>query len=716
MFRLRTVLLMLVSLVSICAAQEADFQKLAPVLREFRTASGSSELSIRLTSNSFQLLRRVETVLSGNEAKKSLPKEASFATLKISQEGNWIEHTVDQDTKIDEPLTANGSPDLSREWKKFSKVALGSFDRAAWPHFVEFALANGLCGIEETRYKEGSFFTLSFSSVLPAQIDAGGKALALNTRFGSVMRLSPKYPPRVGDKGFVILLHDPHENVAGRFQALTGLRSLISGNPSVPFRFLVEGAYRGPSRDVGFSGLDTAIRPGTDTSAAVVHSLLSRYLINTPMAYRLLYDRKISARAIDNNELLAYPSPRPMRSRAQQADSLSKISDALDKTKLPKAVANSKSAMQDVLNLAFVYLTADLNEAPDTTLVDYFGTMAELYKSIAKMGRIFGQAGFKLSPADLQALASDANGCKDEATIYKKATERNKTMAPLIIEAAMSVSNQVPIAFIGNYHTHGIVAELEEASIGYVVLEPRPRITASEAENRAFAKANHSNSRPTYLSTVPLDMGVTAPTKIEVKTSYEPKIAVKIPQIRRRQLATQAEFKAIPDSTINVKKLTAAADTNGAFASVRIASGGNMPPPPDNFRGTFAYFEPGDRPGREARFVVTDPTDKRWSGEDRYEFLSIALFDASESSHEVTPGTNIVFYPDPISNRLFFTFYEPTSKRIYCFEGDPQRAASLVPTPIGDSKGEQNIRMQIVEVIPMGQQEAQKWLSEFLRT
>src|SRR5260370_17855748 len=131
MFRLRTVLLMLVSLVSICAAQEADFQKLAPVLREFRTASGSSELSIRLTSNSFQLLRRVETVLSGNEAKKSLPKEASFATLKISQEGNCIEHTVDQDTKIDDPLTANGSPDLSREWKKFSKVALGSFGRAA---------------------------------------------------------------------------------------------------------------------------------------------------------------------------------------------------------------------------------------------------------------------------------------------------------------------------------------------------------------------------------------------------------------------------------------------------------------------------------------------------------------------------------------------------------------------------------------------------------
>jgi oxalate decarboxylase len=105
----------------------------------------------------------------------------------------------------------------------------------------------------------------------------------------------------------VILLHDPHENVAGRFQTLTGLRSLISGNPTVPFRFLVEGAYKGPSRDVGFSGLDSAIKQGADTSPAVVQSLLGRYLINTPMAYRLLYDRTISTRAIDNNQLLAYP-------------------------------------------------------------------------------------------------------------------------------------------------------------------------------------------------------------------------------------------------------------------------------------------------------------------------------------------------------------------------------------------------------------------------
>jgi hypothetical protein len=716
MFRLRVVAVLVASLAALCFADEVGFQKLGPALNEFRAGS-ANEISIRFTSSTFQVMRLTETALSGDQAKQLLPKKPSFPTLKISQEGNWIEHTVDQDTSIDEPLTANGAPDASREWKKLTWIALGSFDRAAWSRFVEFAIANGLCGIEETRYKGRSLFTLSFAPIIPSHIAVGGRTLVLNSRFGSVMRLSPKYPAKTGGKGFVILLHDPHENVAGRFETLTGLRSLTSANSSVSFRFLVEGAYKGTSREVGFSGLDTAIKPGADTSPAVVHSLLSRYLINTPMAYRLLYDQKISTRAIDNNDLLAYPAPRPMRSLIQQADSLTKISQALDKAKLPEGASRSKSGLQGLLNLAFVYLTADLQEAPDTTLVDYYGTLAELYKSIGKIGRLFDQAGFKLSPADLQALVSDANGCEDEAAIYKKASERNKTMAPLIIEAAMSASDQVPIAFIGSYHTHGIVAELEKASIGYVVLEPRPRITTSEAENRAFARANHSNTRPTYLSTVPLDMGLNGPTTIEVKSSFQPKIAAKIPEVRKRQLAAQAEFKAIPGATVDIKKLTTAANTNGSLASVRIASGGHMPPPPGKFGGTFAYFEPdAGGSGSGSRFIVTDPTDKRWNEGDRYEFLSVALFRIPDGSREAAVGTSIMFYPDPTSNRLFFTFYEPTSRRIYCFEGDPQRAALLVPTPIGDSKAEQNLRMQVVEVMTIHQPEAEKWLSQFSRT
>jgi hypothetical protein len=185
---------------SVSLAQDSDFQKLGPILHEFRTTAGN-ELAIRTTNDSFQVLHRVEAALSADDAKQLLPKEPSFPTLKISQEGNWIEHTIDQDTRIEEPLAANGSPDSSRQWKKVSWVAVGVFARDTWPRFVEFALENGLCGIEETRYKDSFFFAFAFSPIVPDQIDVGGRMLALDGRFASLMRLSPKYPPRAGDKG-----------------------------------------------------------------------------------------------------------------------------------------------------------------------------------------------------------------------------------------------------------------------------------------------------------------------------------------------------------------------------------------------------------------------------------------------------------------------------------------------------------------------------------
>ena len=130
-------------------------------------------------------------------------------------------------------------------------------------------------------YDNKSTFTLSFDSVLPNPLRAGTRTLQLDNKFAAQMRLSPKYPAKVGANGFVVLLHDPHDNIAGRAETLAGLRSLISANSRVPFTFLVEGAYQDP-RNIGFSGLDMLINTGSDTSTAVVYSLLNRYMINGP--------------------------------------------------------------------------------------------------------------------------------------------------------------------------------------------------------------------------------------------------------------------------------------------------------------------------------------------------------------------------------------------------------------------------------------------------
>jgi len=175
----------------------------------------------------------------------------------------------------------------------------------------------------------------------PNPLRAGTRTLQLDNKFAAQMRLSPKYPAKVGANGFVVLLHDPHDNIAGRAETLAGLRSLISANSRVPFTFLVEGAYQDP-RNIGFSGLDMLINTGSDTSTAVVYSLLNRYMINTPMAYRLLYDRKIQATAIDNNELLRYPAPRPNHTIRQQLNALTKLERAIEAPGLPKEVSGVK--------------------------------------------------------------------------------------------------------------------------------------------------------------------------------------------------------------------------------------------------------------------------------------------------------------------------------------------------------------------------------------
>ena len=126
-----------------------------------------------------------------------------------------------------------------------------------------------------------------------------------------------------------------------------------------------------------------------------------------------------------------------------------------------------------------------------------------------------------------------------------------------------------------------------------------------------------------------------------------------------------------------------------------------MPPPPGYFGKAFAFYEPGGggEPGAGPRFILSDPTDGRWKDGDRYAFMSIALFSVADRASGSSNGSRAMFYPEPDSNRLFFTFYEPKSKRVYCFEGDPQQAASIVPIPLGDTKGDQNLRAQIVKVI-----------------
>jgi len=684
--------------VSASAAEPADFKNLVSPVNDLRGGL-SGHLFVRIGTSSFRVLQLAEEDLNANQARALLPeKPAGYPALKMTRAGNWREHKVDGDTTVDEPIGADGTPDDSRRWKRGAWKAIATYNRADWPDFIEFAVNNGLSGMQERRYKGGASFALSFSPITPEHVDALGRRLTLSPAFGQQMRLSPHFPPKTGGSGFVILLHDPHENTAGRFETLSGLRSLITANSSTVFRFLVEGAYEPSSRKIGLVGLDALIKPGGPANSAIVSTLLSRYLINTPMAYRLLFDPKIDADAIDDNTLLRYPAPPPERSLSQQFTTLQNIDAAIRKG----TPSQLKRKMAESINVAADYLLANVADVSDEKLTEYYQTIGRTLRSIASDGRQLVQAGGQVSTEDLQALAADANFYEAQTDVFQKALDRNKTMAPFIIDAAKLASDRIPIAFIGNFHTTGITARLESAGIGYVVIEPRPRLISSAAEQRDFALMNHENSRPQALSAASLNMGYTAPRPPEVVQHYAPKIRAKFPELTSRRSAIQRDFAAIQDSAVDVSMLFSAADQNASLSAALISSGGNKPPPPPNFGGAFAYFEPGGgQPGPSGIpvLILSDSRDSRWKDADRYDFLRAALFRNPQESGEVTPGINLNFYSLPSSKRLFVTAYDPQSKRTYCLEGDPRKIAALVEPPIGPKGRDMDLRMPLVEII-----------------
>jgi hypothetical protein len=244
-----------------------------------------------------------------------------------------------------------------------------------------------------------------------------------------------------------------------------------------------------------------------------------------------------------------------------------------------------------------------------------------------------------------------------------------------------------------------MIPKLQAAGIGYVVIEPRLRLPATEAENHAFEQANHDDSRARYLQSVRLDMGHTNPTIAEVRETYVPRIDAKVPEIRATRAAVEREFGAMSGSAVSVERLISAMNNNGAISDVAVSPGGNQPPPPGNFSAAFAFFDPNGE--GKPRLVISDPKDGRWNGWERYNFLRNALFAAPPERPGINAETSLNFYRAAGSGILFFTAFDPKSKRTYCFEGKQEVAAAFVPA-LFPASGDRDARMQVTEIIRKG--------------
>jgi hypothetical protein len=194
-------------------ARAQDFQPLAPALQEFRSGGGG-EISVRFSATAFRVLQLKESEISSKQGRILAAKDRSFPSIKITRTGMWMVHEVSRDLTVEEPLGKNGSRDSTRNWKAKVWRPIGTYERGQLQKFVEFALTNGLSGIDERRYGRRLDASLSFASATPASFSAGGRTIELNADFRQQMRFAPEYPMRGGDNGFVILLHDPHQSLS----------------------------------------------------------------------------------------------------------------------------------------------------------------------------------------------------------------------------------------------------------------------------------------------------------------------------------------------------------------------------------------------------------------------------------------------------------------------------------------------------------------------
>ncbi len=306
--------------------------------------------------------------------------------------------TVEVELRLGDVLGSGGEPVGSVDQLVSASVASGLRRLTREGDSVRFELAT-----DERRIslEEGQL-------VLPRETFA---SLRVESDFG------PKEPGRVA-----IFVHDPHGNVGQQRSVIAGVRALIAANPDREFVFLVEGAYD-RKREIPLS--PSRVRDAApEVRASLVHDLVGNFLIDVPMAIRLLHAEPIPAYAIDDNDVIAKTPARPLAK-------IGKVRRGLT----PDEYTELKRA-------GGAFFRAKTEPALERTLARFDEVVRGLERRNAPREIV---EGVKVWAAEIDW--------------FRSAFERDWTMAEEI-NGRTEDPNVVPIIFIGNFHTQSLVSLL----------------------------------------------------------------------------------------------------------------------------------------------------------------------------------------------------------------------------------------------------------------
>ena len=183
---------------------------------------------------------------------------------------------------------------------------IGPFDRSEWRAFLKEALQAGL--VEAVQAPDVVRLTFRDSGLAgPA---ASVKGFNFPPHLSSYMRKVTRLGERPDGRGPLILVHEPHSDTRAQHNLIEGLRALADANRGREFVFLVEGEFDSETREIATEPLLKVLDDNPENLRIQVYYLLDRYLIDGPLAYRLLYAPKLKAFAIDDAELVKRSPPR----------------------------------------------------------------------------------------------------------------------------------------------------------------------------------------------------------------------------------------------------------------------------------------------------------------------------------------------------------------------------------------------------------------------
>jgi|GEM_PF-2376658 len=632
------------------------------------------ELSGSVSTDSFTFFRNRITTIRRSEFERLIGDRGSQlpVSLKILADGDLV---VGYELSRSVRLEETRKDDEPRAWKKVELVQIASYPRSLWPSFLKRAVSHGM---REYRVieDEGDFHvSLTFSQTDPSRLQFGGKVLDLPDNFYHYMRIEREFVPWAGDDDkFVILVHEPHWCLAGQYQLIAGLKTLLKSNSSQKFKFLVEGYFTEEIKHIPTSPLLTQF--SSDASRAEqVFSLLRSALIDGPLAYRLIYDPDLPAVAIDDPDLIRRTLPEQRPAGLFRAfDTLIKISEKLEESSSSRA-----NDAYPALNTLALYIRAELNGIRGQPLIDFKLEQAARHDALCESLRGFSSDMFS---EEISFLRTEAEAYRTGAKRFQTALERDAVMATNIEEhfSSKDLHDHIPVAFIGNFHTSAIVSHLHSKGIGYVVVGPLDFVGASETEHRNFNRALNLGARHNYLRELAGDLkSPVAPTSDELPYYRAFLRRSAVPRIERENKHAHQSFESLGPTTINWALLRGALETNGFLsgAEVSFADRGVNPPPP--FTNGFAYFSVEPQ-GRPPKLVFLQPEEKGWEREDRYRLLGrVSLVAPREEIRGQT--RKVRFYQDQETNRIFCSYFDSESQRFYLFEGERIDIFNTLPMP-----------------------------------